>query len=184
MTYQGKPGKSGQHSTFSGPQGVCIMRSHCIHMYLVYIVHTYIRTYTVYCVLNCCILPQMLDVLEQFAIAQQYVYRRMDGTTPISSRQPLIAEYNNVSMYLSMSCHCIPEIVSISLCLCSCVYVLCVCVGTYCAYTTCVYVYRLPFCVTVCNMHLLCVYILYIYSHVSVLTAVMYRNISKCMYMW
>jgi DNA excision repair protein ERCC-6 len=38
---------------------------------------------------------QMLDVLEQFAIAQQYVYRRMDGTTPISSRQPLIAEYNN-----------------------------------------------------------------------------------------
>ncbi|XP_070580138.1 DNA excision repair protein ERCC-6-like [Ptychodera flava] len=38
---------------------------------------------------------QMLDVLETFVRCQGYKYMRMDGSTPISSRQPAINTYNN-----------------------------------------------------------------------------------------
>ena len=41
----------------------------------------------------------MLDILERFVIKGEYVYRRMDGTTPISTRQPLINEFNKVCVY-------------------------------------------------------------------------------------
>ncbi|XP_071797517.1 DNA excision repair protein ERCC-6-like isoform X2 [Asterias amurensis] len=37
---------------------------------------------------------QMLDIIEDF-VKKTYTYMRMDGTTPISSRQPLIQQYNN-----------------------------------------------------------------------------------------
>ncbi|XP_036121312.1 DNA excision repair protein ERCC-6 [Molossus molossus] len=37
---------------------------------------------------------QMLDILEVFLRAQKYTYLKMDGTTTIASRQPLIARYN------------------------------------------------------------------------------------------
>ena len=39
----------------------------------------------------------MLDILEMFVQGQGYTYRRMDGTTPISTRQPLINKFNQVS---------------------------------------------------------------------------------------
>ena len=38
----------------------------------------------------------MLDILESFVASGGYTYRRMDGTTPISTRQPLINEFNKV----------------------------------------------------------------------------------------
>ncbi|KAM6186671.1 DNA excision repair protein ERCC-6 [Rhynchocyon petersi] len=37
---------------------------------------------------------QMLDVLEVFLRSQKYTYLKMDGTTTIASRQPLITRYN------------------------------------------------------------------------------------------
>ncbi|KAB0351316.1 hypothetical protein FD754_016173 [Muntiacus muntjak] len=37
---------------------------------------------------------QMLDILEVFLRAQNYSYLKMDGTTAIASRQPLITRYN------------------------------------------------------------------------------------------
>ncbi|XP_057704062.1 DNA excision repair protein ERCC-6 isoform X2 [Corythoichthys intestinalis] len=37
---------------------------------------------------------QMLDILEVFVRENQYSYLKMDGTTTIASRQPLIARYN------------------------------------------------------------------------------------------
>ncbi|XP_037659983.1 DNA excision repair protein ERCC-6 [Choloepus didactylus] len=37
---------------------------------------------------------QMLDILEVFLRAQNYSYLKMDGTTTIASRQPLITRYN------------------------------------------------------------------------------------------
>uniref|UniRef100_A0A8C3YVZ4 DNA excision repair protein ERCC-6 n=1 Tax=Catagonus wagneri TaxID=51154 RepID=A0A8C3YVZ4_9CETA len=37
---------------------------------------------------------QMLDILEVFLRAQEYSYLKMDGTTAIASRQPLITRYN------------------------------------------------------------------------------------------
>ncbi|XP_022619416.1 DNA excision repair protein ERCC-6 isoform X1 [Seriola dumerili] len=37
---------------------------------------------------------QMLDILEVFTRENNYTYLKMDGTTPIASRQPLIARYN------------------------------------------------------------------------------------------
>lgn len=37
---------------------------------------------------------QMLDILEIFLRAQKYSYFKMDGTTSIASRQPLITRYN------------------------------------------------------------------------------------------
>uniref|UniRef100_A0A8C2S5S9 Helicase ATP-binding domain-containing protein n=1 Tax=Capra hircus TaxID=9925 RepID=A0A8C2S5S9_CAPHI len=41
---------------------------------------------------------QMLDILEVFLRAQKYSYLKMDGTTAIASRQPLIARYNEVTV--------------------------------------------------------------------------------------
>ena len=38
----------------------------------------------------------MLDILERFVVGQGYSYRRMDGGTPISTRQPLINHFNEV----------------------------------------------------------------------------------------
>ena len=43
----------------------------------------------------------MLDILEGFVTSGGYTYRRMDGTTPISTRQPLINEFNKVLYYCS-----------------------------------------------------------------------------------
>lgn len=37
---------------------------------------------------------QMLDIFEVFLRHNNYLYLKMDGTTPIASRQPLIARYN------------------------------------------------------------------------------------------
>ncbi|XP_072292324.1 DNA excision repair protein ERCC-6 isoform X2 [Eucyclogobius newberryi] len=37
---------------------------------------------------------QMLDIFEVFVRENNYSYLKMDGTTPIASRQPLIARYN------------------------------------------------------------------------------------------
>ncbi|KAM8924591.1 DNA excision repair protein ERCC-6 [Pelodytes ibericus] len=37
---------------------------------------------------------QMLQILEVFLMSKGYTYLRMDGTTTIASRQPLIAKYN------------------------------------------------------------------------------------------
>lgn len=39
----------------------------------------------------------MLDILEVFLRAQNYSYLKMDGTTAIASRQPLITRYNEVT---------------------------------------------------------------------------------------
>lgn len=39
---------------------------------------------------------QMLDILEVFVRENNYSYLKMDGTTAIASRQPLIAHYNEV----------------------------------------------------------------------------------------
>lgn len=39
----------------------------------------------------------MLDILEVFLRAQKYSYLKMDGTTAIASRQPLITRYNEVT---------------------------------------------------------------------------------------
>ncbi|XVF32372.1 hypothetical protein REPUB_Repub17cG0076400 [Reevesia pubescens] len=38
---------------------------------------------------------QMLDILENFLVASDYVYRRMDGHTPVKQRMALIDEFNN-----------------------------------------------------------------------------------------
>jgi DNA excision repair protein ERCC-6 len=38
---------------------------------------------------------QMLDILENFLIAIDYSYRRMDGATPVKLRMALIDEFNN-----------------------------------------------------------------------------------------
>ena len=42
----------------------------------------------------------MLDIIEDF-VKHSYTYMRMDGSTSISSRQPLIQQYNNVSLSLA-----------------------------------------------------------------------------------
>ena len=44
----------------------------------------------------------MLDILEGFVTSGGYTYRRMDGTTPISARQPLINEFNKVPVICSL----------------------------------------------------------------------------------
>jgi DNA excision repair protein ERCC-6 len=46
----------------------------------------------------------MLDILEGFVTSGGYTYRRMDGTTPISTRQPLINKFNKVSYYFNFWC--------------------------------------------------------------------------------
>ena len=38
----------------------------------------------------------MLDIIEHY-VQDRYTYMRMDGTTTIASRQPLINKYNSVS---------------------------------------------------------------------------------------
>lgn len=43
---------------------------------------------------------QMLDILEVFVREKDYSYLKMDGTTAIASRQPLIARYNEVRINL------------------------------------------------------------------------------------
>lgn len=48
------------------------------------------------CRLHCLPPFQMLDILEVFVRENYYSYLKMDGTTTISSRQPLIARYNEV----------------------------------------------------------------------------------------
>lgn len=45
---------------------------------------------------------QMLDILEVFVREQNYSYVKMDGTTTIASRQPLIARYNEVRISVSL----------------------------------------------------------------------------------
>ncbi|KAI3506870.1 hypothetical protein L1887_21466 [Cichorium endivia] len=40
---------------------------------------------------------QMLDILENFLIADCYTYRRMDGQTPVKQRMTLMDEFNNSS---------------------------------------------------------------------------------------
>ena len=42
----------------------------------------------------------MLDIMEQFVVGEGYTYKRMDGTTPISTRQPLINQFNKVILLL------------------------------------------------------------------------------------
>lgn len=39
----------------------------------------------------------MLHILEVFLRAHKYSYLKMDGTTTIASRQPLITKYNEVT---------------------------------------------------------------------------------------
>ena len=43
-----------------------------------------------------CLPPQMLNILERFVASRGYSYQRMDGGTPISTRQPLINKFNEV----------------------------------------------------------------------------------------
>lgn len=43
---------------------------------------------------------QMLEILEVFVKENGYTYLKMDGTTTIASRQPLIAQYNQVKQIL------------------------------------------------------------------------------------
>ena len=47
----------------------------------------------------------MLDILEVFLRAQNYSYLKMDGTTAIASRQPLITRYNEVTSDRTMKSH-------------------------------------------------------------------------------
>ena len=39
---------------------------------------------------------QMLNILEQFVQSRDYSYLRMDGGTSISTRQPLVEQFNTV----------------------------------------------------------------------------------------
>ena len=45
---------------------------------------------------------QMLNILERFVASRGYSYQRMDGGTPISTRQPLINKFNEVSSDIIM----------------------------------------------------------------------------------
>jgi hypothetical protein len=44
----------------------------------------------------------MLDVLQTFVESRDYTFRRMDGATPIASRQPLINTFNQVHLFLAV----------------------------------------------------------------------------------
>lgn len=46
---------------------------------------------------------QMLEILEVFVRENGYSYLKMDGTTTIASRQPLIAKYNEVKEFIDCS---------------------------------------------------------------------------------
>jgi len=59
----------------------------------------------------------MLDILESFVQKRDYCYIRMDGSTAVASRQPLVAHFNtvcfvsllvryNCTMSLPCCCHC------------------------------------------------------------------------------
>lgn len=39
----------------------------------------------------------MLDILEVFVKRNGYIYMRMDGGTPIGTRQPMVNKFNQVS---------------------------------------------------------------------------------------
>ena len=41
---------------------------------------------------------RLLDILERFVKGKQYTYQKMDGTTPISTRQSLVEKFNEVSI--------------------------------------------------------------------------------------
>ena len=45
----------------------------------------------------------MLDLLETFVQKRGYSYVRMDGATAIASRQPLVACFNTVSFFVTVS---------------------------------------------------------------------------------
>lgn len=45
---------------------------------------------------------QMLNILERFVASRGYSYQRMDGGTPISTRQPLINKFNEVGSDITM----------------------------------------------------------------------------------
>ncbi|KAJ1570051.1 hypothetical protein HK096_004209 [Nowakowskiella sp. JEL0078] len=52
-------------------------------------------------VLIFCQTRQMQDIIESFLLSKDYVYQRMDGTTPIKSRINLVNEFNsNESIYI------------------------------------------------------------------------------------
>jgi DNA excision repair protein ERCC-6 len=46
-------------------------------------------------VLLFCQTQQMLDIIESFVANAEFVYRRMDGNTPINQRMAIIDEFNN-----------------------------------------------------------------------------------------
>lgn len=45
----------------------------------------------------------MLNILEQFVSSRGYTYFRLDGSTPVASRQPLIKNFNEVLPYQPFS---------------------------------------------------------------------------------
>lgn len=45
----------------------------------------------------------MLNILEKFVEARGYRYFRLDGSTPVASRQPLITNFNEVHLYSGFS---------------------------------------------------------------------------------
>ena len=40
----------------------------------------------------------MLNILEKFVVSKGYTYFRLDGSTPVASRQGLIKKYNEVKV--------------------------------------------------------------------------------------
>ena len=42
----------------------------------------------------------MLNILEKFVVSKGYTYFRLDGSTPVASRQGLIKKYNEVKVEL------------------------------------------------------------------------------------
>lgn len=47
----------------------------------------------------------VLDIFEEFFKQQDYKYLKMDGTTSIGSRQPLIDKFNRVSLFFLNRIH-------------------------------------------------------------------------------
>ncbi len=67
----------------------------------------------------------MLNILECFLKLQKYTYLRMDGSTPIASRQPLINKFNQVFSIYSLG---FVRLFLLYVCMYVCMYVcLCVC---------------------------------------------------------